>query len=185
MPRVSLTCARIIFVAALALAFLAGCKHDVPVAPEDAPPPVYGQGPPPPPPPPSNYTPKFPDDCLDHGGYWYVASHDGWLVYNMQLVNRCDDQPLRFRMAVNIYERASWDSFGPDKYVGSNRHQRTFRESVVWLCGDGWLSTACSYPVRYPGPPPEYGNLAHHLDWNLQVCLPEEPCPWPDYPERR
>ncbi len=146
---------------------------------------MTGGGPPPPFPRPLD---SIPDDCLHGVDYWYVASYNGWLVYNVSTRNRCDDQPLRFKVAVNIYElgeRGENRIRAPSKFVGNNRHERILQGSPFWFCRDGWLDTACGYPVRYPGPPPEFGNVAHLLDYNIQACFPEEPCPWPDYPERR
>lgn len=170
--------------AVLAIAVLAGCADESPVvpAPADGPPPTMWGGP---------LTPfpselkNIPEDCLHGTFHWYVTSRSGWLVYNVLRGNRCDDQPLRLKVAVRIYGSLREGVNFPRRLVGTNRHERIFQGNGVWICGDGWLRTACSLPVRYPGPPPEYGNLNHTIDTNYQVCFPEEPCPWPDYPEIR
>ena len=154
----------------------------MPAVPEQGlygvPPPMYG-GPGPPPPP---WDPETIEGCLWPGGFWYVVPRNGLVAYDASYTNRCEGQTLRFRFAVSIYVTDP-ERDVPDKHLGSNRHEHVTDEHF-WLCGDDVFGPPCFLSVAWSGPEPEFGNVGHWIKRNTAICLPEDPCPWPPYPEK-
>ena len=135
----------------------------------------YGEG----------YVPTPPGGCR-WSTDWYAAPRNGLLAFNISVWNICEDTPIRFRVSMSLYEDhyPGQARSGQARYLGSTRIERVIT-GWKWMCGEGTVATACLLPGvrddRFERP--EYGNLDHYMRLRIRACFPEDPCPWPDFPE--